>query len=232
MKTRQALSVKLLEGPVKQRMEPSIMAQFTHDIRSPLNALLNIPKLLRADMQDPEQVERMLTLLERATERLNNTSQVMLSYFRYQSGEPRPTQVTLHLVTANDVGQNLTRDLPWCSFTPAEPHVSLRVDLPRLQQALIVLAGFALKNCSYHKNIALQVLTQDIEGAPKVCFIVTSDTKSAAHLHSPADSRGLSHPELTLIKDLIGFQGGALSLRRIGDDVNSYMLSFPVFGAI
>lgn len=134
-----------------QVFEDQLLSAFSHEVRTPLNAVCNLIDLLRLEMGDPpEGAQRLLDLTTHASDSLLRLVDDVLDVARLKAGRfsSRPTQVRLSRVMAR-VAQELATH-------PVQPSVSLEVvsspqdpllvmDASLVHRLLVNLAGNALK---------------------------------------------------------------------------------------
>jgi two-component system phosphate regulon sensor histidine kinase PhoR len=145
------------------RLQADFLSKVSHDFRTPLTSIRMFVETLREDrLQDPEQRERILTLLSQETGRLSTLIDRLLEFARLESGQLRyaPRQVDVGDIVEQVVARFEPRMLT--HKTALTTHVA--EDLPlvladgdAIAEAVQNLLDNAFKYTGPEKHIAVEV---------------------------------------------------------------------------
>ena len=164
---RQLLQAKEASEAASQA-KSSFLANMSHEIRTPLNAILGLNHLLRRDIRQPLQAER-LEKMEGAGRHLLSIIDDILDLSKIEAGRLELEQRNFHLSAVLDNVASIVRDAAQSKglrleVDPDGVPLWLRGDATRLRQALLNFAGNAVKfTASGHVALRALLLSQSGE---------------------------------------------------------------------
>ena len=229
-----------------RRARDTILANISHEFRTPLAAQLASIELLQENLHDlpREQLEELVVSLRRGSLRLTRLIDNLLESVRIESGQLaiRQQDVQLHDIVEDAAelvrslftqrGQTLTLELP--GDLPA-----LVGDAPRLTQVFVNLLANA--NKFGPEGSAVSVGARQVEGAIEVHVddagpgVTDSDRGSIfERFHRAADQepepRGLGLG-LWIVKSIVERHGGTVAWTRADSGLSRFVVRLPLRGA-
>ncbi len=188
-----------------------ILAAMAHDVRAPLGVVFGAARELEADALEGQSV--YLGLIRRTVERLLNLSDVLSECGQSLHGHLELKATTFDLGEAVREAEELQTDLPRVAVRLRGPAVQVRLDRPRLVQALRHLIRWS----------AMKAESQvDVEwvGAPAPAIVLTDDGPLPREAVEPERTRSTSETSrfrvlipVFLARQLVEAQGGRLDVR-------------------
>lgn len=210
----------------------SFLSNMSHDIKTPMNAIINFAALAQNNLEDKEKLCRYLELISESSSQLMQLLNDVLEISRVESGK-----VSVDLVKCNlqDMMQQVQ-----ASLLPraADKEISVSLDISRLYHDVVSADRYKLKlifsyltdnALKYTKNggrVTIAVSEQELkEGYSEYCFVVEDNgigmgKEFLKHLFEPFEREknttlsgiygtGLG---MTVTKDMVELMGGTIDV--------------------
>ncbi len=158
------------------RAKSAFLANMSHEIRTPLNAVIGLTHLLRRDVREPTQSDRLAKVADAATHLLHVINDV-LDLSKIEAGRIEIEEVDFSLAAVLESSRGLVAERAAAkglalTVDAAGVPDALRGDPTRISQALLNLLGNAVKFTD-RGAIALTVTASPAEGGTqRLCFTV------------------------------------------------------------
>lgn len=230
------------------RAKQDFLASMSHDIRTPMNAIIGMSELGMAHRDDPSQVEESLRVIRDSANHLRDLIGDILDMSRIESGRlvlskvPFSQTERLHMIVdrvrvlANRQGLEFTH-----SFNIQ--HDICVGDPIRLDQILENLLGNAVKFTPAGGSVRLDVveLPPKSQAIGMYCYTV-SDTgigmnqTTLKHLYDPffrEKSKRIGETEgsglgLSIVKNLVDYKGGVMSVTSESGKGTQFVVKIPL----
>ncbi|HLX46562.1 MAG TPA: ATP-binding protein [Bryobacteraceae bacterium] len=233
------------EAVAANHAKTDFLAKISHDIRTPLNAILGASDLLAQTSLDPDQRE-YVTMFQRNSERLVALINDFLDFSRIEAGAVRVERVPLRVrQIADDAVRTFNESAARKGLALA---VEIAPEIPdwtagdplRIQQVLTNLISNALKFTREGK-VTIHLGTTGEEPAPYLCFEVIDTGPGIA----PADQAKIFVPftqlpnqsatsikgsglGLTICRELVQLMGGEIGLRSEPGVGSTFWFTVPL----
>ena len=250
----QELNLELLQSSLEAAQQAArrknvFFSNISHDMRTPLNAIIGMTRLLRENLDDPERAERYLSLVEDAGEQLTQLVNDVLDISHIES-----TEGGVLSLAPMDLGEVLERSAePFRERAEAEGK-SLQVDLGaedrwvrgdarRIRQVMNNLISNALKysTSGARVRVALEAEERDAKRLTRIYRIIVDDTgigmseEFLPHLFEPfareevfaplgVTGTGLGMP---IVKNLVQQMGGTITVKSAVGVGTTFTITIP-----
>lgn len=182
--TEQAERQKLLQVSLRRAEAASIaksafLSSMSHDIRTPLNAILGLSDLIKANISNSEKVSGYLDKIKVSGNQLLDIVNESLEITRMESGKAVLSETECHLVDLLAevekavLPQMNAKGIHFSIDKSAITHFSVYVDIIRTKEILCQLLDNAAKYTSPHGRVMLSVRETAVSGGyGKYCFEV------------------------------------------------------------
>ncbi len=156
---KEALSLANSANRAKSRF----LSNVSHDIRTPLNAIINMARFLKEDLADPEKARRELDIITKSSEHLLNLINDVLDLSRIESGKlsfaDEPFDMGTELQRTCEIVRVLCTQKHQTFVSDCDKIRSRKVsgDALRLNQILINVLNNAVKFTPENGQIALEI---------------------------------------------------------------------------
>lgn len=180
---RQALEDACQAAQIANDAKTNFLSSMSHDIRTPMNAIIGMAVIAQANLQSPEKIQDCLNKINVSSRHLLNLINEVLDMSRIESGK-------IDLISENVSLPELIEDV-MDVFRPlaAEKHLELQInadhvrhekvvtDQNRLQQVLVNLLSNAIKYTPEGGSVGLRVreIPAFAKGKGQYEFIVTDN---------------------------------------------------------
>jgi signal transduction histidine kinase len=229
-----------LEGV--RRARDTVLANVSHEFRTPLAAQLASIELLRDGLESapPEKLEELVTSLERGTLRLTRLIDNLLESVRIESGQLDVRRQSIELADVVDDARGLVDALLRQRRQPLEvnipPGLSLQGDATRLTQVFVNLIANASKFAPEGTAIRIGAAT---EGNQINAWVEDSGPGlpegDAAGIFERFRRGGSQEPEpgglglgLWISRSIVERHGGNLTAARTADGYTRFTMSLPI----
>lgn len=178
----ESLKKKLALSRKKNALIPEYLAGLSHDIRTPVNALMGFSSLLTESEYDDTQVKFYSQMISRSSKKLFQTISSLIDYAKIETGNSRIAMEDVSVFDLfDDLKMELAEDISLyekenilLSFeAPKNGSGNILTDRAKLQQILKICLDNSLK---YTKEGKIQVLTS-IEQGERIRFTITDTGK-------------------------------------------------------
>lgn len=219
--SQRELQDALAEAQHLAHVKSTFLAHMSHEMRTPLNAILGFVHLLRGETASPRSAER-LDRIDMAGRHLLDLINEILDYAKIDAGklvlEHRPVALESMLDAVRSMIEPAARakGLAVEIDNRAAPDLWIEADETRLRQALLNLAGNAVK-FTEHGRIVLRVLPAEQDQRLKLRFEVEDsgsgiDPAELSRLFEPfeqhAQTRGGTGLGLAITRSIAEHMGG------------------------
>lgn len=182
---------KLMREKIKaeeaSRMKSTFIANMSHEVRTPLNAIVGFSELLISEEAEPEEKEEYAGIIKNNTELLLNLVNDVLDLSRMETGDLNFELKNYRLLeccqkSLDSVRHRVHQGVK-LTFTPALEPIVVHTDILRLQQVLINLLGNSAK---FTMKGEINLSYKLAEDKQHVCIAVT-DTGYGIPLEKQAD---------------------------------------------
>ncbi|OUP08237.1 ATP-binding protein [Collinsella sp. An2] len=251
-----AQSVELLESSLAAARESAkrkeiFFSNISHDMRTPLNAIIGLTRLLREHMDEPQEAERYLSLVEDAGEQLSGLVGDVLDI----SHSEHVASGVLHVETT-DLAEVIERAVaPFRDRAQAEnkqidvsietAHTVVKADARRLRQVLNNLISNALKYSYAGARVTIRLDAEERDESDtrrtRGYRIIVADTgigmseEFLPHLFEPYAREEVFAPRgitgtglgMPIVKNLVEQMGGTIDVESTPDVGTTYYLNIP-----
>lgn len=181
-KQRDLLKKALAAAEESNRAKTTFLNNMSHDIRTPMNAILGFANLMERDCENPELVKNHLKKLKSSGDFLLSLINNVLEMARIESGKYEIEEVAINLqessaLTANIFDTALKEQNLSLSSTVCVTHENVYVDIVKMREIIINLISNAIKYSKKdgHIYVTLKELPQKRDGYGFYEFIVEDD---------------------------------------------------------
>jgi signal transduction histidine kinase len=229
-----------------RRMKQLLFASVSHDLKSPLNAILGFADLVSSQPLSSGQRESIDMVGSRGRE-LQALIETILDAARVDAGQlsltPEPTTASELIAQAAEKARHLqAAERPHIAIE-AQPHLpTLFVDPIHTSRALGVLISHALISCAKSPSRQVRIAAHLAErrhtaDADMLCITIEYSTRSARPSLLETELQGLGSPEakrsmvlqLSLARSVIELHGGHVHAQRAGQRSSIVRVSLPVW---
>lgn len=183
---RQGLEIAVAQQISSQRMKVELVANVSHDIKTPLTSIISYVQLLKTEEGLEEHVREYIRILDEKSQRLRNMVQDIFEVSKAASG-----QLTVHMETL-DFGKLLRQTLADMDEQIRSSSVTIKEEIPQ-QEVMIEADGEKLYRV--FQNLIQNALKYSLEGS-RVHITLSADADAAV-----ASVKNTSRDELDSGKD-------------------------------
>lgn len=183
---RQGMESAVAQQISSQRMKVELVANVSHDIKTPLTSIISYVQLLKAEEGLEEHVKDYVRILDEKSQRLRNMVQDVFEVSKAASG-----QLTVDMETL-DFGKLLRQTLADMDEQIRSSLVTVKAEIPQQQ---VLIEGDGAKLYRVFQNLIQNALKYSLEGS-RVYITLSADAETAA-----ASVKNTSRDELDSGKD-------------------------------
>lgn len=244
----ETLKKALADAENANRAKTTFLNSMSHDIRTPLNAIIGFNTLASSHVDNPELVKNYLSKISSASDHLLNLINAVLDMSRIESGtlSIKESQVLLSTLLQDiDDIIRVNIDAKHLNFTldaTGIVHDCAYVDKLRLNQVLLNILSNAVKFTNPGGNISLKVVeTESVkEGYANYNFTITDSgigigPEFLAHIFEPFSREHTSTVSgiqgtglgMAITKRLVDMMGGTIGANSERGKGTSFFLTLP-----
>ena len=249
MRQRQALEDAYELARVSSAAKTNFLSSMSHDIRTPMNAIMGMTAIAQANLASPEKVHTCLEKINVSSRHLLNLINEVLDMSKIESGK---IDLAMEIVSLPDLLQNV---MDMCRPLMAEKHQEFHIsasrvrhenvvtDSGRLQQVFMNLLSNAVKYTREGGTISLR-----IQEAPAVLpnkgqyeFIVSDNgigmsPEFLQHIFEPfarAEDPKISKIQgtglgLAITNNIVHMMNGTITVKSAPDQGSQFIVSLPL----
>ncbi len=166
---REVLETALRKANAAVEAKNTFLSNMSHDIRTPLNAVVGYTALARKNLSDPEKLKGFLEQVETAASWLQRLIEDVLELSRIEAGQSTSSETlcdltqVLHAVHSSVQEEAARKGIQISQSSQDLQHPQVYVDRPKLEQALVRLVSNAVKYTPAGGHVRLTVAQS---GAP------------------------------------------------------------------
>ena len=231
------------EAEAANRAKDEFLALLSHELRSPLNAMVTWLNILSRGTDDPRMAERAIAVLNRGVRSLTQLVNDLLDVSRIVSGKLALTFAHVDLVkivsASVEAFQPVADARPVrLAWSPPAAPIHVRGDAERLQQLVGNLLNNAVKFTPAHgrvdvslatagSHVELQVRDTGDGIAPELLPFVFDRFRQADY--SPARKHGGLGLGLAIVRHVVERHGGTVTAESLGEGRGStFTVRFPI----
>ena len=226
----QMLEDALRQAKLAGKARNTFLSNMSHDMRTPMNAIMGFTALAQRHLNDPERLKRDLERISDSSTKLLRLVNDVLELSWLESGQVHIEAAACSLPElAKEVWEEvsphaLARGVTLLLDMPEPEHAWVRCDRPKLRQALVRLALGAVK-CTMNEGKTVLALRersatraygsyyfvadcQGLDGSLDMDVFAPFDRQEI----TPAGDAGGADMGLSIVKHLIELMGGAIEL--------------------
>lgn len=171
MQQRKLLKVALDEANLANNAKNLFLANMSHDIRTPMNAIVGFTDLIKKHIQDREKVSNYLDMISASSEQLLQLLNDVLEIARLESGAANRNEEACSLIDIvhqvqmdilpKAAAKNITLSLDISNLK----HDNVRADKAKLGQILTYLTDNAVKYTEEGGRVTIVAIEKDQRGA-------------------------------------------------------------------
>ena len=251
LKRAQEVAVDALQGAERaSKAKTDFLSNMSHDIRTPMNAIIGITTLMKNELHEPDKLAEHLEKLESSGRLLLGIINDILDMSRIESGKTTPNIEQMDLLQQIEQVESVIseqahqRNQEFRVVTASVQHEHVLADPNRLNQILMNILSNSVKYTPAGGHIRLEVeeLPRDAHYA-KYKFIVQDDGigMSDAYLKTIFDpftreeKSGTNHVQgtglgMAITKSVVDLMGGVISVESAPGQGSRFevVLEFPI----
>lgn len=249
MKQKQILTEALSEANLANNAKNLFLSNMSHDIRTPMNAIVGFASLVKRHMDDKEKISKYLDMILDSSDQLLQLLNDVLEISRIESGkicveEKECSLIDIIQQTRMNIFQRTTaKNISVSLDIPNLKHDIVYADKQKLSQILSCLLDNAVKYTKIGGHITIRVIEQEgIQNNLATYQIVVEDDgvgiskNFLEHIFEPFEREknttlsgiygtGLG---LTITKDLVDIIGGTISVSSTLDKGSKFTVTLPL----
>ena len=183
---RHGMSIAVDEQMKSQRMKVELIANVSHDIKTPLTSIISYVQFLKEEEGLPDHVKDYVMILDEKSQRLKNMVQDVFAVSKAASGE-----LPMHMETL-DFGKLLRQTMADMEEQIADSSLTFRTEIP--EEPVMILAD-GQRMYRVFQNLFQNALKYSLDSS-RVYVTLTTDRTTAV-----ASVKNTSHMELEKDKD-------------------------------
>lgn len=226
------LQVSLQQAQVANIAKSTFLANMSHDIRTPLNAILGYVELLQQNNKDPEQADEYLKKIKLSGKQLLEILNEVLDVTSIESGQATLTESEWHMIDMLSEVEKAAlpemnaKNIHFSINKSGIKHFNILADISRVKEVLRQLLDNATKYTNEGGTVTLTVREESApSGYGKFYFVVEDNgfgisEEFKAHIFEPfareknTTKGGIlgSGLGLTVVKNFVNMMGGEISV--------------------
>lgn len=176
---RNALELALEQAKKANQAKTEFLSNMSHDIRTPMNAIIGFTDLARTHVDDPEYMEEYLNKIALSSNHLLDLVNNVLDLSKIESGKMRlheePRSITQMFIKLREIlkGQAAEKKIQFEVMWNDIRHDLIWADELRVEQILINLAGNAVKYTPEGGRVIVRMVEEESDGSPYGNYLLT-----------------------------------------------------------
>lgn len=248
MELKKQLNEKNIELAQANEAKSLFLANMSHDIRTPMNAIVGMTRIASANVKDPERIRDCLEKIEFSSHHLLSLINDVLDMSKIESGKLEINQVDFDLseqfatITSIIAAQTKDRFQEFDVHIHNIQHEKLIGDPLRFSQILINILGNSVKFTPSGGRITLEVTELPMESEGETRFIITTTdtgigmskeflphlfdafTQEASGQRMQAKGTGLG---MTICSNLVSLMGGSIAVESELEKGTCFTVELP-----
>ena len=244
---RQAAEEAFKIAEAANNSKSAFLSNMSHDIRTPMNAIVGFSSLLSREADNPDRVREYTRKISASSQHLLGLINDVLDMSRIESGKTTlnlTTESLLSIVEEIDTiirPQMNARGHTFCVDARGVVHDAIVVDKVRLNQICINLLSNAVKYTPPHGHVRFRVAERSVSGSTAHYEIVVSDNgygMSEAFCQHIFDSFSREEDSRTskiqgtglgmaITKNLVDLMGGTIRVRSKKGEGSTFTVDIP-----
>lgn len=248
MELKKQLNQKNIELAQANEAKSLFLANMSHDIRTPMNAIVGMTRIASANVMDPERIRDCLEKIEYSSHHLLSLINDVLDMSKIESGKLEINQVDFDLseqiasITSIIAAQTKDRSQEFNVHIHNIQHEKLIGDPLRFSQILINILGNSVKFTPIGGRITLEVTELPTNDMNQTHFIITTTdtgigmskdflphlfdafTQETAEQHTQARGTGLG---MTICSNLVKLMGGSIEVESELEKGTCFTIKLP-----
>lgn len=248
MELKEQLSQKNIELAQANEAKSLFLTNMSHDIRTPMNAIVGMTRIASANVKDPERMQDCLEKIEFSSHHLLSLINDVLDMSKIESGKLEINQVDFDLseqitsITSIIAAQTKDRSQEFDVHIHNIQHEKLIGDPLRFSQILINILGNSVKFTPIGGRLTLEVTELPMKDPYQTRFVITTtDTgigmskefiphlfdsfaQETAGQTSQARGTGLG---MTICSNLVKLMGGSIAVESELEKGTSFTVELP-----
>ena len=246
--SKDALSDALIEAEYANRAKTAFLNNMSHDIRTPMNAIMGFTSLAESHLDDKEQVKDYLSKISVSSHHLLSLINDVLDMSRIESGKVTIEEAETHLPDVisdlETIIQASAADKQLKLFVDAKDvvHEDIITDRLRLNQVLINILSNAIKFTPAGGTIDFRVSEKPSEQADRAVYefsirdsgigmseefqkiIFESFTREKTSTVSGIQGTGLG---MAITKNIVDMMGGTITVSSVEGEGSEFVVEIP-----
>ena len=231
------------------RAKSDFLSSMSHDIRTPMNAIIGMTDLALANREKPEQIDESLSIIKTSSEHLLRLINDILDMSRIESGRIVLAKEVFNFKSEMDKVAARFRALAekrglLFTYCLDIRHESCIGDLLRLTKILENILGNAIKFTLPGGRVSLEITELPARDGKRIGWYryVICDTgigieeESLGHIFDPfyrAESSTISRTEgsglgLSIVKNIIDYKGGTIDVKSAPNQGTAFYVELPI----
>lgn len=245
---RNALELALMQAKSASQAKTMFLSNMSHDIRTPMNAIIGFTDLVRNHVDEPEYVKGYLDKIALSSDHLLGLINDVLDLSKIESGKMQlheePKSITRMFTKLYDIlkGQAAEKNIRFEVMWNEIRHDLIWADELRIEQMLINLAGNAVKYTPEGGTIIVRIAEEDSDSPSYGNYLITvrdngiginpeylpkifeafSRDENAAVLQNEGAGLGLS-----ITKSIVELSGGTIDVESTLGEGTCFTVRIP-----
>ncbi len=251
MMRRELVEEALQQANKANAAKSAFLSNMSHDIRTPMNAIMGYTTLATNHIGQPEKVQSYLEKISSSSAHLLSLINDILDMSRIESGKVMLDEQPCNLVALTDDLHSIiqaeasARQLNLCISTEGLSHPDVRCDRLRINQILLNLLGNAMKFTHSGGNVSLEVFERKPEMLSTAFghfFFRVSDTgigmspEFVQHIFDPFERERTSTISgiqgtglgMSITKNLVDMMHGTIEVESVQGQGTTFTVCLPL----